>query len=85
MIKKIRNLAVYNDVRIELSNESIKVIYRDTIKTLREIMDRLGIFYRKMENPQSLSHHLISHITGNSNFSRMLIFPLSMMSFLLKK
>lgn len=70
MIKKIRNFAVYNDVRIELSNEGIKVIYRDTIKTLREIMDRLGIFYRKMENPQSLSHHLISHITGNSNFSK---------------
>ena len=70
MIKKIRNLAVYNDVRIELSNEGIKVIYRDTIKILREIMDRLGIFYGKMENPQSLSHHLISHITGNANFSK---------------
>ena len=23
-----------------------------------------------MENPQSLSYHLISHITGNSNFSK---------------
>ena len=70
MTKKIRNFTVYNDVRIELSNEGIKVIYRDTIKILREIMDRLGILYGKMENPQSLSHHLISHITGNSNFSK---------------
>ena len=57
MTKKIRNFTVYNDVRIELSNEGIKVIYRDTIKILREIMDRLGILYGKMENPQSLSHH----------------------------
>ena len=45
MTKKIRNFTVYNDVRIELSNEGIKVIYRDTIKILREIMDRLGILY----------------------------------------
>ncbi len=70
MTKTIRNFTVYNDVRIELSNEGIKVIYRDTIKILREIMDRLGILYGKMENPQSLSHRLISHITGNSNFSK---------------
>ena len=47
MTKKIRNFTVYNDVRIELSNEGIKVIYRDTIKMLREIMDRLGILYGK--------------------------------------
>ncbi len=40
------------------------------LKILREIMDRLGIVYGKMENPQSLSYHLISHITGNSNFSK---------------
>ena len=43
MTKKIRNFTVYNDVRIELSNEGIKVIYRDTIKILRESMEKWKI------------------------------------------
>ena len=70
MIKNIRNFAVYNELRIELGGEDVKVIYRDTVKILREILDRLGIVYGKMESPQCLSYRLISHINGNSNFSK---------------
>lgn len=70
MIKNIRNFAVYNELRIELGNEDVKVIYRDTVKILREIFNRLGIVYGKMESPQCLSYRLISHINGNSNFSK---------------
>ena len=70
MIKNIRNFAVYNELRIELDGEDVKVIYRDTVKILREILDRLGIVYGKMESPQCLSYRLISHINGNSNFSK---------------
>ena len=70
MIKNIRNFAVYNELRIELGDKDVKVIYRDTVKILREILDRLGIVYGKMESPQCLSYRLISHINGNSNFSK---------------
>ena len=40
MIKNIRNFAVYNELRIELGDKDVKVIYRDTVKILREILDR---------------------------------------------
>lgn len=70
MVKNIRNFVVYNELRIELGDEDVKVIYRDTVKILREILDRLGIVYGKMESPQRLSYRLISHINGKSNFSK---------------